>query len=254
MKFNQTGLLRCARYSFAPNHFHYCGPDKQSDMFAYVTSGVSDSGLGEILNRFDTLYKYLVLIASQNGIRDPFDPKVVEAYWLGNSLLKQVKVRQFAEHLKESLELKKKTKPQQLDSLLNKTVDGVPHHTFHVLNVFVRTGHLVIGQTLSTMDNCRISWGKVVGYAGSANGKKTLTLIIESTPLVYEKNILRLGKPVKKTVATLLNSVQVGEFVTCHWGFVCEKISSIALKRLANYTRLAIELFNASASKHLLTH
>src|SRR3989344_3683662 len=104
----QSGLLQCARYSFAPNQLHYCGPERQRDLEAYLELQLTDGGLVGILNQFDTLYKYLRLIASQNLIRHPFDPRVVEAYWLGNSLLTKAKYRPFADLLDNQLEFKKK--------------------------------------------------------------------------------------------------------------------------------------------------
>ena len=102
MTFDPQGLVTCARYSFAPNSLHYCGPEKQSDMRAYVSDSVTDQGLYDILNRFDTLYNYLQLIGTENDIRDPFDPRVVEAYWVGNSLLHKTKYIPLADLLNRS--------------------------------------------------------------------------------------------------------------------------------------------------------
>src|SRR4030042_1170915 len=99
MTLDMQGVMSCSRYSFAPNSLHYCGPERQSDMLGYVQHEAADKGLAEILHRFDTLYKYLVLIASSNHIHDPFDRRVVEAYWVGNNLLARVKTNQFAQHL-----------------------------------------------------------------------------------------------------------------------------------------------------------
>ena len=86
--------------------FHYCGPERQNDILGYVENSAVDIGLAEILNHFDTLYQYLLLVAHQNNIADPFDQRVVEAYWLGNSLLGNVKVKAFAAHLTDALKRK----------------------------------------------------------------------------------------------------------------------------------------------------
>ncbi len=235
------GLITCSRYSFAPNSLHYCGPERQNDMLGYVQHNVGDEGLFEILNRFDTLYKYLVLIAQENNIRDPFDRRVVEAYWLGNGLLRAVKAKAFASHLTDSLELKKKIPGDKLHPMVDRIASGVPHHTFHVLNVFLRTGHVMVEHTLKTMDNCRISWGKIVeevrGLIGNNAGKKYL---VERIPLVYQNGKLRLGMPTKTMVTSVSVTPKPGEWVSIHWGYVCDRITRAQLLQLAKYTDMAI--------------
>lgn len=233
----QPGLLQCARYSFAPNQLHYCGPERQRDLKAYLEMQQGDRGLSDILNQFDTLYKYLSLIAYENDIHDPFDQRVVEAYWLGNSLLTKAKYRPFAEQLDDQLELKKKLPPARRTSLLNKLDMAVPHHTFHVLNVFRRTGHHAIPHTLETMDSCRISWGKLVH-------SRTAELLVEVETLVYEREKLKLGKPIIKKVSGVGFTPEVGDWVSMHWGVVCEVIDEVKRRNLEFYTKLAIDLAN----------
>ena len=84
---NLGGIMRCSRYSFGPNRLHYCGPDRNSELRDYIKTNKTDPGLRGILQKFETLYPYLRHIARINNISDPFDYRVVEAYWLGNSLL-----------------------------------------------------------------------------------------------------------------------------------------------------------------------
>ena len=160
---DHQGLLLCARYAFAPNSLHYCGPDKIINLFAYTQEQMADRGLQEILTEFETLYPYLTFIAYENNIRDPFDRRVVEAYWLGNTLLHTISMNGFFRHFSDALHLKKKITKKDFELLVGKLPAGaIPHHTFHVLNIFTRTGHHAIKHTLETMDNCRIGWGKVI--------------------------------------------------------------------------------------------
>lgn len=251
MDFSATGLLKCARYAFAPNSLHYCGPEKQRDLRAYVESGAVDPGLKNIIHGFDTLYSYLKLIAGENRICDPFDRRVVEAYWLGNRLLNRAKFRPFARHLTEELALKKKMPPEKLSGLLNKLDWAVPQHTFHVLNVFIRTGHHAIGYTLSTMDACRISWGQVVQSSSASRRIKVKSqsdsYVIKSRPLIYQNGKLMLGEEVVKTVVGIGNTLQIGDWVTLHWGVICEKITREELQNLKYYTNLALLLANRSS-------
>ncbi len=252
MNYNLSGLLKCARYSLAPNQLHFCGPEKQVELLGYVSHDFADKGLGKILNQFDTLYKYLVFIASENGCKDPFDPRVVEAYWLGNDLLHKKNIRALASHLSDTLELKKKLTTKQFGRLLMKTANGFPHHTFHVLNIYQRTGHLSISHTLETMDNCRIGWGQVIGK--ETDTKKSLSrkisgpegsyLYIKTNPLIFENDKLKLGAQIIKQVFSLIKNINVGDFVSFHWGVVCEQITKLQKQRLQYYTLQAIRLAN----------
>src|SRR3989344_4408286 len=102
------GIFRCSRYSFGPNRLHYCGPDANHEMKAYLKEGMSDGGLSLILKQFDTLSKYLRLIARSNNITDPFDDKVVEAYWIGNEFLDSIEKNALYRHLIDDHKLKNK--------------------------------------------------------------------------------------------------------------------------------------------------
>jgi len=102
------GVLACARYSFAPNYYKYCGPDANRSIAAYLQEGVSDPGLSVYLSEFAVLYPYLKLIAHENGLTNPFDPRVVEAYWVGNNLLEHIGMKSFSQHLLYEQHLKKR--------------------------------------------------------------------------------------------------------------------------------------------------
>ena len=251
---DSKGLRICLKYAFPPNSYHYCGPERQKDVNGYLTEGVGDPGLAEILYKFDTLYKYLVLIAANNNIMDPFDRRVVEAYWIGNSLLDSVSRKKLVDHLTDSLKLKKRISGATLHPVLDKVSDaGFPHHNFHVLNIFVRTGHYAIAHTLETMDSCRISWGKVIDEElriknkefriNGANGKR---FFVNTAPLVYQHRTIELGPSTRKLVTSLANDPKVGDWVSLHWGFVCDVISGDQVRRLSSFTRQALAVANRS--------
>lgn len=250
MTVDLQGLIACSRYSFAPNSLHYCGPERQTDMLDYVASGEGDRGLTEILNRFDTLYKYLVFIASENNIHDPFDRRVVEAYWLGNNLLHNVKTAALGHHLAEGLELKKKVPKKMFTPIMDTVISGVPQHNFHVLNIFIRTGHTAVPHTLSTMDHCRISWGRVMGEVGSGKGEVGSKIqtkkqyVVETQPLIYEQEKLVLGDLTKKIVTSVAAKPKIGEWVSIHWGYICDVLTPIQRKNLAYYTQVALRSAN----------
>jgi hypothetical protein len=228
------GLGMCSRYAIAPNSLHYCGPERQTDLLGYVQHRVADGGLLEILNRFDTLYKYLVLIASHNHITDPFQKRVVEAYWIGNRLLHTIPRRRLVSHVVSTLGVGKRVTSKKMSSIVTPIlVDGFPHHNFHVLALFMRTGHNGVPHTLATMDHCRISWGNVVSIQTSgAFG----TYTVKTRPLEYIGEKLQLGAPVFTVVKSVGVVPKVGDWVSLHWGYVCEVLDDTQRRQLAFYT------------------
>ena len=252
MTVDTQGVIACSRYSFAPNSLHFCGPERQNDMLAYVKGRRADNGLVEILHRFETLYPYLVLIASENHIQDPFDRQVVEAYWLGNTLLDGVKTSALAAHLTDTFNLKAKVKKKHVGPMMNPIVEsGVPQHNSHVLNIFVRTGHHAVPHTLSTMDQCRVSWGKVVETGSRVKGQGSSKeigkpCIVETQPLMYGKGKFILGVPQKKAVTSVSVHPKMGEWVSIHWGYVCDILTHQQRMHLAYYTHKALDTANRS--------
>src|SRR5207302_9188069 len=120
----------------------YCGGEDNRTLFEYGIENAVDGGLNPLLRRFTGALPYLQLIARANGIADPFDPRVVEAYWIGNDLLDGVEVRQLYDHLIERFG-KQLSNPRTRDLLLGKAPAGAhPHHAFHVLDVHSRLGEL----------------------------------------------------------------------------------------------------------------
>src|SRR6187431_2111543 len=84
-----SGPVLFARYAYGPNRFGYCGPDDADELLEAGAAG-QDRVLRALAQRFEGAYPYLALIARSAGIADPLDRRVVEAYWLGNDLLRAV--------------------------------------------------------------------------------------------------------------------------------------------------------------------
>lgn len=234
------GTGRFIRYAFMPNRLHYCGGDNNSVIFDYAVEGVREPPLEAMLRKFTGAMPYLSLIARSNGIADPFDERVVEAYWLGNDLLKGVEVRQLHDALLERFS--KQLQGTARKWLLDKAPAGArPHHNFHVFDVHSRVGEL--DHSLETMDQCRISWGKVVREQGSE-------LVVERQPLVLADGKLVLGPAVEERAVRQVDgrgfadSAIVGDWVSLHWGWVCEVIAPIQQRNLARYTDDHIRLAN----------
>ena len=238
------GVLQCSKYAFGPNRLHYCGPDANREIFSYIEEGAADPHLEVLLKNFRTMYPYITHIAHTNGIADPFDTRVVEAYWIGNELLEKAGGGELYKHLQEDQKLPRKVSRPAFSRISDIIRKGAfPHHSFHVFSITMRTGHLRELHTLESMDACRISWGKVIMADGPF-------LTVETEPLVTENDKLALGKPVQKRIARALEcesdieQVKPGDIVTIHWEVPCEIITEKQARTLQRYTLKHIDLAN----------
>ncbi len=230
------GLLRCTRYAFGPNRLHYCGPDANKEILAYMEAGETDPGLLAMMTKFQTLYPYLRLIADSNNVRDPFDDRVVEAYWLGNELLDNIGKRSFFRHLAEGLQLRKKTKSTELDDIAAPLRSGaVPHHSYHVFSVWKRTGNTGTPHSIESIDACRISWGKVVSVQGPR------IKVLRRSVIEFNDSLV-LGNSKHVTVMRPLDArddiaeLKPGQIITMHWDVPCEVITEQQKENLKRYT------------------
>lgn len=244
---SREGALMAARFAFMPNRLGYCGPDENRALLDYLAQGAWDRGLEEILSRFRAAFPYYAFIADASGIGDPFDLRVVEAYWIGNELLERVRVREFRRFLEERFGTR--LSRAQLGHLLGWVPDGArPHHTFHALGVPARTAHGALPHTVEVADQCRISWGRVILTEGA-------TVVVERRPLCLDKGRVVLGSPspvrafVRFDGKSLADPVLPGDVVALHWGCACWKLSPRQLKSLIHYTRLHLQLLNRHLSR-----
>ncbi len=235
------GTLVAARYGFAPNRLDLCGPQETRAILDYLADRASDRGLAEILKQFAGAYPYFSFIAASNGIPDPFDRRVVEAYWIGNELLNNVRMVDFYRHLEDRFQ---KRAPKRLfEAVLGQIPDGArPHHNFHVFAMPIRTGHLEVAHTVETMDECRISWGTVKAVVGD-------DLAVERRPLVLQGDDLALGEPVPRMARWRFNGrafldARPGDVVAVHWGCACDRLTPAQLAHLKRETRLHLMLAN----------
>lgn len=228
-----AGTLRFVRYGFMPNHLRYCGGDDNRALLQYGTAGVTDGGLRQLLGGFTGAVPYLRLIARANRISDHFDPRVVEAYWLGNELLEGVEVRQLYDAIVERFG--KQLQGRTRDLVLGKAPAGaLPHHSFHVLDVHSRLGDLP--SALQTLESCRVSWGRVIAVERSE-------LVVDRQPLALREGRLTLDAPRRERVVRQVDGhgfadgARIGDWVSLHWGWVCEVVTERQRMQLERYTR-----------------
>lgn len=253
---DDDGLLLCARYAIAPNFLGYCGPRKSLSLIDHLKEKIIDEEVKDILSLFETMTPYLNLIARKNQIPSIFNKEVVEAYWLGNRLLQPLTSFEFKTFAYEKLFLEKRVGEKGFISIIKKLYQKkigknfssfLPHHAFHVFNIFQRTGATNSLHTLETMDHCRIGWGKVI----IRNKKiKLKDLLVEAKPLLLKDDKLVLGKSMIKKIKidyrgkNFIDDLEVGDWVSFHWDFLCDKLTPRQRKNLEYYTIKAIEFYN----------
>lgn len=242
---NPNGIIRCTRYSFMPNRLHLCGPENQADIleFYFQTNQRKPAkNIQPLLENFTTLYPYLKLISRANQQKNPFAEEIVEAYWLGNENLKSVSAAKLYSHIIDSTKLNKKVSRREFNNFQkNFNRYALPHHNFHVFSVWRRTGNMANAHTLATMDACRISWGKI----SKINHQ---SLVVKTKPLVTDKNgkLKEADFFIERETLNyfegnvLLSDIKIGDYVSLHWGCVCEKLTREQVANLQKYTELSI--------------
>lgn len=240
-----SGALHFGRYAFPPNRLGYCGPADAGALLQRLAEGCADRGLVELGRRFEGAFPYLRLIAASNHIEDPFDERVVEAYWTGNELLRRVEARSFHDSLEDRF---KARMSGPAFGWLTGTLEAgaVPHHNFHVLEIYRRAGMAGDDRReplLSVMDSCRISWGRVTEVTATK-------LAVARPPLVLRGHRLELGAPEAMAVEREAGGVgytpgiRAGDWISIHWGWACEILSRRSLAQLQAATEGAVQRAN----------
>lgn len=250
----EKGLILFARYAFAPNYFRYCGPDKNEDIGQALKGNFDQRELREILNHFEAAVPYLNLIARSNHIADPFDQRVVEAYWLGNSLLVNVPSQAVYGHLVLKVKKRAKEKWPYLESEIGLGVK--PNHSFHVMDVYRIAGFSMGGTrglpVVELINNCMISWGQITknpNFKAQIPNKIQIAKLkygeieVESQKIVIRNKKFVLEKDIKMVQNVGLN-IKPGDLVSVHWGFVCDKMSEKQAKNLQFWTKYHLSITN----------
>ena len=239
------GPLLFARYAYPPNALGLCGADESRTLLEYGTAGASDEGLAELARAFEGAWPYLTLIASANGIRDPLDVGVVEAYWVGNSLLDRISPQRLARHVEDRF---KGRVGRSWERIVDAVAAGaVPHHTFHVFAVYPWLGLLRTGdvtQPLSVLDRCRIAPALVDEVTG-----ENATVLAPS--LQWDGRTLELGPWERRTArfgdgGLGFVTPRPGDWVSLHWDFVCDRLTVAQARMLHRASRRALAAVNQS--------
>jgi hypothetical protein len=239
-----AGPLLFARYAYPPNALGLCGADVRRTLLEYGAARESDRGLAELARTFEGAWPYLELIAGSNGIADPLDPRVVEAYWVGNELLDRVEPRALVRHIDERFHGRLGRAQENVTGAV--AAGAVPHHCFHVFAVYPWIGLLrsgIVDEPLRILDQCRTTPARVLAVDG-----ETVTVLAQ--PLLYEDGRLVLGAPAERSARwsesglAFVEQPRLGDHVSLHWDFVCDVLTPAAARALDRATRRSLSAVN----------
>jgi hypothetical protein len=244
------GPVLFARYAFPPNSHGFCGPADSGGLFERGVAGADDAGLRAMAQQFAGAWPYLQLIAGVTGLRDPLDRRVVEAYWVGSPRLDRVGTRAVGDSMEDRFRAGiGRSFGQLAEGVL---AGGVPHHSFAVFCVYPYTGLLTDGRkaphALAVLDRCRIRWGRVLATSGDQ-------VLVDSQPLTWDGRRLELGPAAPETAVRSLDgmgmvgSVAVGDWVSLHWEWVCDRLTDAQVARLRRYTERHLAIVNDASRR-----
>jgi len=241
-----SGPVLFARYAYPPNVLGYCGPDRADELLDQAARGTDDEGLRDLARRFEGAWPYLELIADAVGVEDPLDPTVVEAYWVGNHILDALPPEEIHDAMMRRLP--GHLGPGQAPGLADGIPAGsVPTHAFHVFVAYPWVGLLRSGwvaEPLRVLDRCRIRWGRVDRLDGGR-------AVVRTRPLQWDGGELTLGACRDEEAVyavdglSLAPDLAVGDWVSLHWEWICDRLTPTQLKALRDRTRAQLASVNA---------
>jgi hypothetical protein len=235
-----SGEVLFARYAYPPNELGYCGPPDPEALME--VAGGRGAELRLRAQAFDGAWVYLEIIAAATGL-DPLDPRVVQAYWVGNELLDVVNPAVFTAQVRARFASEHGADWGALDG----TTAPVAHHSFQVFTIYPWVRLLHRGPAaLNVLDRCRIRAGEVLEVDGDL-------IVVRSQPLTWDGHKLQVGQATQETARwaehgqSLLASVAPGDTVALHWNWVCDQLSPAQATHLNERTTAQLDLTNRMA-------
>ena len=206
-----------ARYLLMPNKLKYEKLDSSDQqLFNFCCGSGNEKEIKSLLKEYHAINMFLELIAKKNN-KKPFDKEVLEAYWLGNDLLKNISSDDVKTHLKDSLE-KNKAEPELIKELIPAVPENIhPHHTFHILHIHSITKDKNF--IYSNFNKGKVNYGKVIE--------------INKDSLTIEKNNKR--KQIHYD-DKFISNYKVGDLISFKWDFALDVITKKQAEQLDHYT------------------
>jgi hypothetical protein len=192
-----------------------------------------------VVGAFAGAWPYLELISSATG-KSPLDHEVVEAYWLGSSLLGDIDLQMMGNSIADRFKAQAGTEWPFIAETLGSPAR--PSHSFHVFCVYPWVGMLrsgAVDQALHVLDRCRIRWGTVLARENGA-------VVVSTRLLTWDGHLLGLGPEQAESVLAPIDDqdIAVGHEVAMHWDYVCQRITNTQRRYLEKYHTMHLRLAN----------
>ena len=93
------------------------------------------------------------------------------------------------------------------------------------------------------MDACLINYGKIIKILPTTITVETKPLRLKNNRLVFDKNMNRMiMSQGEKDI--LFKQLKIGDLISYHWGYFCQKLTNIQLHHLIYYNNLSVNLAN----------
>lgn len=243
-----AGLRLAAIHGWRPHALGLCGPEearRQELLKKFLQGKVAPSKMKKVFKQFMGAYAYYKLIAKNNNIKNQFDKRVVEAYWIGNNLLDRIETDDLRQMVAKDF-VGPGLLPKEIAAKKASLIPDLskPHHSFHVLTIGSVTGSVDFTGSTKLKDTCRISWGRVTKIPTIKN--KISKIIVRYQPLIGTEKI-KLGKSIKKEIhwdRLIAPKVKKGDWVSFHWNWLVKILDNRELKNLKKYTQNTLNSLN----------
>jgi hypothetical protein len=219
-------------FSLPPNSLGYCGKNTAAAKFKRCIIDGKCEGVSEEIKKFIVLYPYLKTIAQISKL-PVFSYQVIESYWLGNDLLKQIKPQHYDLLLRN---FEKQGVPdffiQELREKQPK--EFIPNHLFHVLHVGVGKASGAVPFNLESINQCMIRWGRVKKFKVQSSKFKVELNYLDKD---RDKFILKKEDQDMSYNTNILGEVHIGDTVVVHWGMVIKILTAEEEKKLEHWTK-----------------
>ena len=245
-----------AQFAYPPNELGLCGPSDAPSLLEQTGAAEAGPDLRHAAQGFEGAWPYLQLIAAANHLPDPLDPRVVEAYWIGNDLLDRIPVALLGGSLEDRFRRRAGGQWEPIAAGLE--VGARPHHNFHVFAVYPWVGLLRDvggGEPLRVLDRCRVRVGRVDAIVGDEAH-------VTSRSLIWNGRVLVQDEAEAETVRWRLDGhalaapPEPGAFVAMHWDWICQSLTAAQVAALERETATNLSIANstlmrADAGDHL---
>ncbi len=209
MSITSKGLALNLKYSIAPNSLGYCGCANSDNTFINFVKNPNKNKLKKTLTdleSFTGVKNYCEFIGKCNSLKK-FDDRVLNAYWIGNELLKQASGKKIQNLIKSFYSnglITKETEQKMLSKNLN---NAIPHHSFHVL--FFTSFSKKLKKNIENKSNCLITWGKILE-------EKNSKFLVNAVILQKKNKKIKLVEK-QKTINKSLCNGKIGKIFSINW-------------------------------------